>query len=113
MRSAMPRKLSSTIGASCARVLWRELAVHTHQRPFTRTVLQLAVEQEFGGPNTKKKYNKFVDELLEKMVARWDAKKQLDYDAMAEYMDQKIESLFNVVADDGSIEQVCLLGMHG
>lgn len=73
----------------------------------------MAVEQEFGGPNTKKKYNKFVDELLEKMVARWDAKKQLDYDAMAEYMDQKIESLFNVVADDGSIEQVCLLGMHG
>ena len=47
------------------------------------------------------------------MVARWDAKKQLDYDAMAEYMDQKIESLFNVVADDGSIEQVCLLGTHG
>ena len=68
--------------------------------------MQLAVEQQWGGPNSLHKYNDFVDTLLEMMVGRWDHKQQLNQDKLADWMDKKLEGMFNVIADDGSVDQV-------
>ena len=74
--------------------------------PSCRTVLQLAVDQEWGGPGSRAQYDRFIDDVLEAMVGKWDARRQLDVEALADMMDQRLDEKFNCVAEDGSVDQV-------
>lgn len=71
-----------------------------------RTTLQLAVEQEWGGPRSNEKYDDLVDTLLDKCVKRWDRKQPYNEDEVWELLDAALTEQFNVVADDGSVDEV-------
>lgn len=74
------------------------------QLVFSRwTALQMAVQYEWGGPDSQEKYEWLFDETIDLFSKRGT---KIDLDDLLDLFDGVLDAEFQVIADDGSAEEV-------
>lgn len=67
------------------------------------STLQMAVQNEWGGPDSKEKYEWLIDETIDLFSKRGP---KIDLDDLLDLFDGVFDAEFEMIADDGSVEEV-------
>mmetsp|Transcript_8858 Transcript_8858/g.36670 ORF Transcript_8858/g.36670 Transcript_8858/m.36670 type:complete len:227 (+) Transcript_8858:38-718(+) len=85
--------------------LWKEVEKMVRGVVQTWTVVQMAVERMWGGTHTAEK----VEDMILAVLDSLSNPKKADLDELLAFLDDFVLRGLNVVAEDGSVEEVALL----